>query len=185
MESISDNALMQKVKEGDLDKLGLLFERYKKVLFGFFYNMSRDAGLSEDLVQNVFVRILKYREGFKGDGEFKVWMFHIARNVNFDYYKKAKKRQEEGIESWTERLGDDMLNREEQIEKDEALRLLEIAMQRLDVEKREIITLSKLEGMKYRQIGDILNCSEGAVKVKVFRALQALKEEYSGLQARV
>lgn len=176
---------MHKVKNGDLDKLGLLFERYKKVLFGFFYNMSHDAEASEDLVQNVFMRILKYREGFKGDGDFKVWMFHIARNVNFDHYKKAKKQQAEEIDNWKDRLGDDLLNREEQLEKDESLKLLELAMQRLDAEKREVLTLSKIDGMKYKQIGDILKCSEGAVKVKVFRALQALKEEYSGLQARV
>lgn len=176
---------MQKVKDGDLDKLGLLFERYKKVLFGFFYNMNRDADLSEDLVQNVFMRILKYRAGFKGEGEFKVWMFHIARNVGYDHYKKNKLRVTEDIDSWKDSLGDNECNTEIQMEKREDLDLLDMAMSRLDHEKREVLTLSKLEGMKYQHIGDILNCSEGAVKVKVFRALQALKLEYMNLQARV
>lgn len=176
---------MQKVKNGDLNQLGLLFERYKKILFGFFYNMNHDSELSEDLVQNVFMRILKYRSGFKGDGDFKVWMFHIARNVSFDHYRKYQKRQAEEIDNWKDSLGDGVPNTEMQMERDDELRLLDVAMHRLDVEKREVLTLSKLEGMKYKQIGDILNCSEGAVKVKVFRALQALKEEYTALQARV
>lgn len=185
MDSISDNALMLKVKDGDLDKLGLLFERYRKILFGFFYNMNHDAGLSEDLVQNVFMRILKYKKGFKGDGEFKVWMFHIARNVGHDHYRKNKGREADEIDHWKDKLSDNEMNREGEIERGEDLDLLRIALKRLDEEKREVLTLSKLEGMKYKNIGDILNCSEGAVKVKVFRALQALKQEYMDLQSRV
>ena len=69
LNSLEDNALMIKVKDGDLEKLGLLFERYKKPLFGFFYGMNRDADLCEDLVQNVFMRILKYRYLFRGEGD--------------------------------------------------------------------------------------------------------------------
>ncbi|WP_246205938.1 RNA polymerase sigma factor [Fulvivirga aurantia] len=176
---------MTKVKENDLDQLGLLFERYKKVLFAFFYNMNRDAGLSEDLVQNTFMRILKYRNGFKGDGEFKVWMFHIARNVSHDHFRKNKWRNNEDINNWSDRLGDDTLTIDKKVAHTEEMSLLDVAISRLDEEKREVLTLSKLEGKKYKEIGDILSCSEGAVKVKVFRALQALKQEYSSLQSRV
>ncbi len=185
MESISDNALMVKVKKGDLDKLGLLFERYKKILFGFFYNINHDASLSEDLVQNTFMRILKYRNGFKGDGEFKVWMFHIARNVSHDHFRKNKMKETDDVESWSDRLGDNAKNRDEDIMHNEDMLMLQAAMRKLDREKREVLTMSKLEGMKYKQIGEVLSCSEGAVKVKVFRALQALKEEYGLIQSRV
>ncbi|MEL7001852.1 MAG: RNA polymerase sigma factor [Bacteroidota bacterium] len=173
---------MLKVKEGDLGKLGLLFERYKKVLFGFFYNLNHDAAVSEDMVQNVFMRILKYKHGFNGDGDFKVWMFHIARNINIDHYKKNKNQHSEDISGWADRLSDNELNKESEIEKFESIDLLKTAIKRLDQEKQEVLTLSKLEGLKYKQIADILDCSEGAVKVKVFRALKSLKEEYLGLQ---
>jgi len=176
---------MLKVKGGDPDQLGLLFERYKKILFGFFYNMNHDAGLSEDLVQNTFMRILKYSKGFKGDGEFKVWMFHIARNVSHDHFRKNKWRDGDDIDNWSDRLGDEALNIDEKVEHSEDMKLLKLAISRLDTEKREVLTLSKLEGMKYKQIGDILSCSEGAVKVKVFRALQSLKTEFEQLQSRV
>ena len=90
---------MLKVKDGNLDKLGLLFERYKKPLFGFFYNMNKDAELSEDLVQNVFLRILKYRYLFRGEGDFKTWMFHIARNVMNDHYRKNKFKNTDDVEN--------------------------------------------------------------------------------------
>lgn len=176
---------MLKVKDGDLDKLGLLFERYKRVLFGFFYNMTHDSTLSEDHVQSVFMRILKYRKGFKGDGEFKVWMFHIARNVNIDHFRKNKPGRSEDIEPWKERIGESGSNYDVRIEKTEELELLAQAIKRLDAEQREVITLSKLEGMKYRDIGSILECTEGAVKVKVFRAMKELKTAYHGLQQQV
>jgi DNA-directed RNA polymerase specialized sigma24 family protein len=68
LEALSDNALMMRVKEGDLDNMSPLFERYKKPLYGFFYGLNREQELlSEDLVQNTFLRILKYRHLFRGE----------------------------------------------------------------------------------------------------------------------
>lgn len=71
MDTLSDNALMLKVKNGDIDKMGLLYERYHRQLLRFLFNMTRDRELSEDMVQNVFLRMLRYPDGFMGFGEFK------------------------------------------------------------------------------------------------------------------
>ena len=181
LDSLTDNALMLKVKDGDLDRLGLLFERYKRPLYGFFYGMNRDADLSEDLVQNVFFRILKYRYLFRGEGDFRTWMFHIARNVNHDHFRKNKLQMKDSLEHWQERLGTHD-NRSTEFEKDEEMQLLSMAMDRLPEDKKEILLLSKYQDKKYKEIGEIIGCSEGAVKVKVFRALQELKEVYRQLE---
>lgn len=174
---------MLKVKDGDLDKLGLLFERYKKPLYGFFYGMNKDAELSEDLVQNVFVRVLKYRYLFRGEGDFRTWIFHIARNVSHDHYRKNKIQRKDSLEKWEERLGSDE-NRDTEFEQEEEMQILAMAMDRLPDDKREILLLSKYQDKKYKEIGEILGCTEGAVKVKVFRALQELKEVYKQLELR-
>ena len=92
MDSISDNALILQLKDGQTDKLGLLFERYNKGLYGFFYRLTSDSDASEDLVQNVFIKILKYKHTYHGDGKFSTWMFHMARNMFADHYKKMKRR---------------------------------------------------------------------------------------------
>ena len=88
---------MLRVRDGDLDKLGLLFERYKKRLFGFFYNMTHDWEQSEDLVQNTFMRIMKYRKSFREESQFRVWMFQVARNIAYDHFKKNPEASPSGV----------------------------------------------------------------------------------------
>lgn len=172
---------MTKVKNGDLDKLGLLFERYKKPLFGFFYGMNKDTAVSEDLVQNVFFRILKYRYLFREEGEFRTWMFHIARNVSHDHFRKIKWKGKEDIDHWKDQLASNE-NRQEEYRHDDEIQLLSRAMDKLPEDKREILLLSKYQEKRYREIGEILGCTESAVKVKVFRALQELKEIYRQME---
>ncbi len=178
MNALSDNQLMQEVRDGKLDHLNLLFERYHRMLFSFFYNRNQDIHLSEDLVQNVFVRVLKYRHRFRGDGEFKHWLFHIARNVSSDHYRKKKVRYSESIDDWKDQITDDHHIPSESMIQKEQMKQLKTALDRLDPEKREVLMLSKLEGLRYKEIGERLGCSEGAVKVKVYRALKALKQVY-------
>jgi len=96
---------LAKVRDGDPEKLGLLYERYKRPLLGFFIGMVRDRELGEDLVQNTFVRILKYKHLFRGDGDFRTWMFHIARNVKNDHFRKNKMVHEK-VEKWEEKIED-------------------------------------------------------------------------------
>lgn len=174
MDSTSDKALMMKVKKGDLDKLGLLFERYNRPLFSFFYRMCKDHGTSEDLVQSVFERMLKYRESYTGSGTFTTWMFSIARNAHIDHYRKVK-RSAVPVE-----IDEERLEVEEDApfvidQKEQKKNVLEMALERLDEEKREIVILSRYEGLKYKEIADILNTTEGAIKVKMFRAMKDLK----------
>lgn len=175
---------MLKVKDNDLDKLGLLFERYKKPLFGFFYNLNRNQELSEDLVQNTFLRILKYRHLFRGEGDFRTWMFHIARNVSHDHYRKDKLKAKDKVEDWEHQLIHHE-NKSSELEQQDEHTLLAVAMERLPVDKREILLLSKYQEKKYKEIGEVLGCSEGAVKVKVFRALQELKAVYQQLEKQM
>ncbi len=179
---------MMKVKEGDLDKMSLLFERYKRPLYGFFYGLNKRQELSEDLVQNTFLRILKYRYLFRGEpasrtggGDFKAWMFHIARNVNNDHHRKNRIKATEELENWQERIGH-YENRSVEMEQIEEHQLLSMAMERLPEDKREVLLLSKFQEKKYSEIGEVLGCTEGAVKVKVFRALQELKMIYKQLE---
>ena len=184
MNQLTDSALMLKVKSGDLKKMGLLYERHKKRLFGFFYNMNGDAMTSEDLVQNVFIRMLKYKHTYSGDGAFLAWMFRTARNVNSDYFRKNKNNnQQYDIASVAFKLEskDDF---EDDLEIKDNIRHLNMALGKLPYEKREVLVLSKLKEMKFSEIGEVLGCSEGAAKVKAHRALKDLRTVFLQLETR-
>ncbi len=77
---------------GDLDKFGILYERYKIPLYSYFYKLTGGRDQScEDLVHTVFYRVLKYKNQFKGEGSFAGWLFVIAHNVGIDYHRNEKR----------------------------------------------------------------------------------------------
>lgn len=182
MDSNSDNALMLKVKAGDLDKLGLLFERYNRQLFRYFYRLTYRRDISEDLVQGVFERIIKYRNTYENRGSFSTWIYQIARNLHIDHYRKNKeqKNRDELIDLNTIKANSSDNNN--QVDEDTEILLLDLALEKLDPIKKETLILSRYQGFKYKEIASILDCSESAVKVRVFRALNELRDIITELQ---
>lgn len=137
--------------------------------------MNGNASVSEDLVQNVFVRMLKYKHTFTGEGSFTAWMFRTARNVNYDHYKKYKKEAYQAELSSVAYKLEDESALDTKMDKNEEVVQLGRAMSQLSAEKREVLILSKYKGIKFSEIGEILGCSEGAAKVKAHRALNDLR----------
>jgi len=174
---MNDNELMLKVKQGDFEKLGLIYERHKKRLYNYFYKLNNDSELSKDLVQNVFIRVLKFKHKYKDKGEesFISWLFKIARNENYTHYRKSKKHLEK-VEFKTENHNDLIVEAlDKKILLNEEKKLLKIALNRLSENKKEVLILSKYQELPYRDIAKILNCTEASVKVQVYRALKELK----------
>ena len=171
------------VKAGELSQLGLLFERYHRALYAFFYRLTNgNVEQSEDLVQTVFLRMLSYRHTFAGTGKFVSWMYHLARNVYADFYRK-KKRQ--GHQDELQKVEDSPLSSFTPDDREEEVRLLDMAMEYLPEDKRELLIMSKYQELPYKDIALVLGCSEGNVKVKVFRAVQELKVIYQKLEQGV
>ncbi|WP_353723268.1 RNA polymerase sigma factor [Dyadobacter sp. 676] len=168
---------MLRVKTGDLDKMGLLFERYNRPLFGFFYHMTHKADLSEDLVQNVFYRMLKYRHTFTGEGEFRTWMYHLARNVLNDSVKQNRSFTFYDVNEVADRI-EGGISADEGLERQQDYDFLHEAMGALSPEYREVLILSRFQEMKYDEIAKVLNINEGTVKVRVHRALGELKKRF-------
>ncbi len=177
---ITDNELMLKVKSGDIDRLGLIFERHNKSLYGYFMNLTRRPEISEDLVQNVFMRILKYRTKYRGDGNFNIWIYRIAHNVFVDFVRKKDRLEfSESVNEWDNVLDDTSIDEDDQ--KQEKISILESALMKLPRKKREILTLSRYKELKYKEMSEILGCSESAVKVRIFRAMEELRRIYKEL----
>jgi RNA polymerase sigma-70 factor (ECF subfamily) len=177
----TDEDLMLAVRNGEVSRLGILFDRHHRALFDFFTRMTGSRALAEDLVQDVFFRMLKYRETFRGDSRFKAWMFHIARNARFDHFRKhqpeaSSPEDVDALQSHSQPPGHGL-------EQEQQIMLLERAMFRLPAEKREVLVLSRYQEMKYEEIADVMGCEVGAVKVRVHRALKELREIFLKLSS--
>ncbi len=179
---LSDNSLMLQVKAGEVGKMGLLFERHHRGLHAFLYHATGQAAAAEDMVQNVFYRMLKYRHTFTGEGEFKTWMFHLARNVLADAAKKNKPAaHHQDVADWAEKLPGGPLA-DAGLQKAQDLDLLHRALARLSPDQREVLVLSRFQELKYEQIAQLLQTTAGAVKVRAHRALCQLKTIYLKLE---
>ncbi len=167
---MTDEQLMLAVKNNHLDKAAILYERYKKMLYGFFmYKNGNDKAKSEDHVQQVFYRLIKYRLTYKQDSNFKVWLYTIAWNVQHQDYKQSAKLNLVPME---------ILPDEAHVQTDDRYEALHKAINLLPEQQREILIMSKLLELKYEEIAQISNCTVGVVKTRVFRALQQLRTVY-------
>jgi len=184
LKELTDNYLMSMVKEGDLSKMGVLYERYNRRVYAYFYRCTAEQSRSEDLVHNVFMRLIKYRNSFTGEGQFVHWLFTVVRNTWFDQNRKkdilkyAEDLEERQIEDVTE-------NEDVNDFRNDRIMRMRKAIQLLNPEKREAIILSRYEGLKYDEIAKICECSVSAIKTRVQRGLVDLKKIMQQLESGI
>jgi RNA polymerase sigma factor (sigma-70 family) len=172
---------MLAVRAGDIEKLGVLFERYYARLFEFLCRMTGNAAASEDLVQDVFLRMLKYRRSFGEDSEFRAWMYQIARNVRSDFF--AKNRTTDMSPEIAELAGSPF-TQHDAAEREQHSELLARALMALPEDKREILVLARYQEMKYEEIASLLGIEINAFKVRVHRAMAELRDAYQTVSGK-
>ena len=169
---------MLRVKEGDLHPMGVLFKSYHRELFGFFYHMYGNPDACEDLVQTAFYRMIKYKNSFTGEGTFRSWMYQLARNVLLDHVQQNKRSgHRQNLDDYAEKVGGGTLA-DESIQRSEQTLQVRNALARLSEAHREVLVMSEYQELKYKEIAEILNITEGAVKTRVHRAINELKITY-------
>jgi RNA polymerase sigma factor (sigma-70 family) len=173
--TVADEDLMLQVRSGEAEMLGVLFDRYQVPLYNFYTKMTQDRILSEDLVQDVFLRVLRYRQTYRPGTPFRAWIYQIARNARVDAMRKVKPE----TSMLAEPVAPPSVDAAQQ--KQEA-QLLQRALKQLPEDKREIMILSRYQELKYAEIARLMGCEVGAVKVRVHRALQQLRDAFRQLE---
>ncbi|AYB35410.1 RNA polymerase sigma factor [Chryseolinea soli] len=176
---MTDEMIMEAVKNGDLQQASTLFERYNKRIFNFLARLAMDRALAEDLTQNVFLRIIKYRGSYKEGARFQSWIYQVARNVFSDHYQAHKNKYSDFVD--VEKLKDNMPETEDE-PWEEKEKLLHRSMAMLPDEQRELLVLTRFQHMKYEEVAQIMNTTVANIKVKVHRAVAKLREYYFELE---
>lgn len=182
-----DEELMLDLKRGNLEAFTILYERYQRRLYNFILRYVEDPSTAEDLFQETFLKVYRLREAYDQKALFVTWLYTIARNLCWDERKSPRRRQ--GERSQPPRLpssepADPSPGPLGTLEAKEREALVRKAIASLPDVDREVLILSRYEGLRYEEIAKVLGTSAQAVKARAHRALTALKEhlkQYGGL----
>src|SRR5205085_2168703 len=180
MKHLSDQELMRLVQAGDVSPASEIYDRYSSRIYNFAYRFLRNSEAAEDATQEVFVKMLKHANQFHGDAKLSTWLFSITANWCRDYLRKADNKSKESDDVLVNLPASGENSPERNLEQRENEQRIKRALAALTPEQREAILLSRYQGLSYAEIAQISGCSEGAVKTRVFRAMETLKKALSG-----
>ncbi len=144
------------------------------------YCSSRAFGImeAEDLVQEAFLRVLRHAATFDARSPFRPWLYRIARNLLADHHSRRGREPLAPLEA--AELHDEGADPHAHAEARQDHARLETALARLSFEQRELLLLSRDPDLSYTELAALYGCSAGALKVRVHRALQALRAQFHG-----
>jgi RNA polymerase sigma-70 factor (ECF subfamily) len=176
-----DAELMLRVKEGDGASFALLLEKYRLPVIHFLFRMVQNHGISEELGQEVFLRVYRSRATYEPTAKFTTWLFRIATHLALNWLRDGKneKGQERLDCAYGQFAARDVPDRRPTVEHSlvHQAKLDEVrrAVALLPEKQRAAVLMHKYEGMEYSQIAAVLSCSESAVKSLLFRAYETLR----------
>ena len=179
----SDEDLMRRCREGDMSAFELIVLRYKDAIFNFIYHFVSDYHRAQDISQETFLRVLRNVDRYKSRNSFKPWLYRIAANLCKNELRDRSRRRmlslndpDLDIESL---IGDRYTVPDtvpgEAYEKEEMRELVRNALESLPEDQRMAIVLREYQDLSYVEIAVALNCSLGAVKSKIHRARQNIR----------
>ena len=176
-----DAALMLRVRNGDESSFADLIDRHRAPVIHFLYRMIQNQAVSEELAQEVFLRVYRSRSTYEPTAKFTTWLFRIATHLALNWIRDGKneKSQESLDKETTEGATRQIPDRGRTVEQEllYQARLAEVrrAIETLPAKQRAAVLMHKYEEMEYTQIANVLECSESAVKSLLFRAYETLR----------
>jgi RNA polymerase sigma-70 factor (ECF subfamily) len=176
-----DAELMLLVRQGDHASFGLLLEQHRNPVIHFLYRMVQNQAVAEELAQEVFLRVFRFRGNYEPTAKFTTWLFRIAAHLGLNWirdrrHEKLQDSLDQGTEDGTSRQVPDRSRTVEQ-EMVYQAKLTEVrqAIAGLPSKQRAAVMMHKYDELEYVQIANALNCSESAVKSLLFRAYESLR----------
>lgn len=178
-----------KAQRGDLKAFDRLVGEYHGRIYALLYNMTSNREDAEDLVQEVFLKAHKALPKFRGQSSFYTWIYRIAVNRAINFVKKRKRRRGLSLDdvdmaierdpALVDMAGSDTPLR--RLKLGEMQEKLNEALQTLSEKHRTVVVLHDIQGVPHQEIGEILGCSTGTVRSRLFYARQQLQAQLTGL----
>ena len=154
--------------------LAALVERYSRLLFRVAHSVLRTRAEAEDVVQDVFVRVIERRRSLLAIRDMRVWLIRIAWNLALD--RRRRIRPEQMDENFAETLAASAVSAGERLEQAQRMSAVLREMERLPKTERHVLLLSAIEELGTAEMAQVLGRSESAVRALLFRARTRLHE---------
>lgn len=163
--------LIKKCKKGDSEAFDELIKHYSDRCYGYFFRLTGRADISEDLLSDLFIRIVRKIDTFN-EGSFDKWIFTVASNLFRDYLRHSYRRKR-----LLENKADQVKQQEKQSKpKPEIFDKLELALEKLDPETAELITLRYYSQLSFKELAELRNEPIGTTLSKVHRGVKKLRQ---------
>jgi RNA polymerase sigma-70 factor (ECF subfamily) len=180
-EEIKLRELVKRAKQNDSEALAQIYDLFVEKVYRYIYYKVGDQTEAEDLTEEVFLKVLENIERFEERGiPFSSWLFAIARNLVINYYKLHSRRAVIPLHQLKEKISNER-RPDEVFFKNFSAEELRLAIAQLTEEQQQVIILKFFSDLKNREIADVLNKSEGAVKALQHRALASLYRKLRGV----
>ncbi len=174
-EDVSDAALIERLRTGDLGALGLLFDRYYYQVFRTAAAITRDDDVAKDLTQDCFLKLLQYANNIDTSLPLAPWLYRVTVNLSYTWISRRQKRRI-SLETLVDRLMSPAWYAPDvQAEIGETQRAIRRAIGELPFNQRVVIVLHYLCGLNLDEIGEILGCPVGTVKSRLYYARENLR----------
>lgn len=190
LEELSDEVLLGRFNEGQVEAFEELLARYRRPVFNFVLRSVRDGSRAEEILQDVFLRVVQRSGEFRGQSKFSTWLYTIARNRCIDHGRKMVFRRHVSLDapsrsrSAGEEQGPTLLDRvaaETRGSEREAIghqlkTAIERAVEALPEEQREVFLMRQVQNLAFKEIAVVVGASENTVKSRMRYALERLQE---------
>ena len=180
-----DAELMLRVREGDDTSFALLLQRHRAPVVHFLCRMVQSQAVSEELAQEVFLRVYRSRATYEPTAKFTTWLFRIATHLALNWIRDGRKEKnqeslnDETLDGVERQVADRQQTVEQALVYQVKLREVRKAIDALPAKQRAAVMMHKYDELEYSQIAKALCCSESAVKSLLFRAYETLRARLS------
>lgn len=183
LQTLSDEDVMEKLQEGNIQAFDIIVERYKDRLHNFLYRYTHDHQDCEDLVQETFLRVYRSRQSYVRIAKLSTWMYTIALNLARTMYKKKQRMTTISMHADPSdpddrefEIEDTVILQDDRLHQKMSVKQLEKALMKLNDDFREVIVLRDIQQLTYEEIAEITDTAMGTVKSRINRARQQLQD---------